>query len=330
MKKLLLICFISVASVQFALAQHFISLSGQFGEHSWVGDVPSATLSSSFGLGTGLGVSYELKVDHFLLSLGVTGNYSHSTFFSHEAVEKKWNDADLGGHTPTVDGVRGNFTYVYDFFKRQDAYQNVTVQVPLMLGGTWNKFYFLLGAKFETFTLWGKWNTSAAYNTYGAYDAILGEELRHMPEHGFFDKELTDEFSSSASFNLNVLASAEIGAWLVPEQKYSFSRAKTIYRVGAYVDCGALNAYDFSDSRAPYITPNQYVENNPDAMRKLELVDLLSTDARTDLVLPFELGVKFTVMFRLPAPVPCVICQEEKLKSRAAQGRILSDKKKSK
>lgn len=334
MKRLLLIGLICVASVHGALAQHYISLSGQLGEHSWVGDMPDAITNGSFGLGTGVGVNYELKYRHFLFSVGVSGNYSRSTLFSQQSFVQNANDADNSfGHKPTVDGVRGDFLYVYDFYRRKDNYSNVTLQVPLMMGGTWNKFYFLLGAKFETFSLWGDWNASAIFDSHGEYSSILGTSIAHMPEYGFYDYEKVEMPSAAASFKLNVLASAELGYWIVPQVYASTMHKSThnVYRVGAYIDCGALNAYEYDENLTPFVTP-VYDANNPTAMKDVELVDYLSTGSRGTHVLPLQVGVKFTVMFELPSKRPCVLCGEVAPNPRPARngGRIATENKKSK
>lgn len=329
MKRILLICLIGVASVQVALAQHFISLSGEFGEHSWAGDLPTVAIRSSLGLGAGAGVNYELKYRHFLFSVGAAGHYSRSTFLSPQLLTLESFDGDVTGHTSVVDGAHGNFLYVYDFYKRNDTYQNVTLQVPLMFGGTWERFYFLLGAKLESQTLFGTWQAKAEYNSYGDYDAIVGRTLAHMPEYGFFDEEVLEQEPADAYFHWNVLASAEVGAWIRPEQKYSFSRAKVVYRVGAYIDCGVLDSYDYSHLQEPFVTP-VYNAATPATMKDVELVDLLSTEARCGVVLPVELGVKFTVMFALPTKRPCVLCQDDTNvpSSTRKGGRIATDKKK--
>jgi len=343
MKRLLLICVICVACVPFTRAQllqhsaafqQFISLSGQFGEHSWTGDVPTATMHTSFGLGTGVGLSYELKYHHFLLSVGVTGAYTRSTFISKELTSMAANDGDNSGHTWTVPGVRGDFTYVYDFYKRKDMYSDVTVQVPLMMGGQWNKFYFLLGAKFQTESLWGVRQASTLFNSYGDYASIMGTTIAHMPEYGFYDNEEVKMDQEPAKFNLNVLASAELGWWIVPEI-YPYSHRKyipVVYRVGLYADCGAFNAYNYDEDLEPYKTPTSYNGANPAAMKNVELNDFIGSKARGELVLPAEIGIKFSVMFMLPTKTPCVLCNDARSKSagRNNQGRIALDEKKKK
>lgn len=335
MKRLLLIIFIGVASVPMALAQHYISLTGQFGEHSITG-VPDALARASLGFGTGAGINYELKVDNFLFSVGVAGAFSRSTFTSSHIKGFLTDDGDSNGHAPTVDGVRGEFFYTYDFYKRKDTYADLTLQVPLMMGGTWNRFYFLVGAKFQTFSLWGNWKSSAEFNSYGEYSSIMAPRLDHMPDHGFYDGEKLEMPTANSKFKLNVLASAELGWWLAPEY-YPFSRRKNVpptWRVSAYVDYGVLNAYDYSAMLSPYKTPLVYNAAQPTQMRDdVQLLDLLATDARGEAVRPVEVGIKFTVMFKLPAPVPCVICQEMKAKPfthNHNHGRVTTDKKKKK
>lgn len=317
-----------------ALAQHYISLTGQFGEHSWTG-VPYAITKGSLGFGSGVGVNYELKVDNFLFSVGVTGTYARSTFTSSKLLSINMNDGDSEGHAPTVDGVRGDFVYTYDFYKRKDTYSNVTLQVPLMVGGTWNRFYFLVGAKYETFSLWANWKASAEFNSYGEYSSVMAPRLEHMPEHGFFDGEKLQQPAIKTSFMQNVLASAELGWWLAPEY-YPFSRRKNVpptWRVSAYVDYGVLNAYHNFYYDLPvklYSHKAQYEAENPAKMKEVGLGDMLYTHDRDKVVHPVEVGIKFTVMFKLPTPVPCVICQETKakpFKHNHNHGRVTKDKK---
>ncbi|MCQ2335323.1 MAG: hypothetical protein MJZ89_05740 [Paludibacteraceae bacterium] len=339
MKRLFLLITICVASANISLAQHYISLSGQVGEHTWFGNIPCAQYAS-FGYAGGLGVNYELKYYHFLLSTGVHANISRSSFKSQNdfAFGVPYDgDAYEHGSAGKLDSIGNEFIYNYTFYNRQDQYTNLELQVPVMFGGQWNNFYFLLGAKLSSHTLWGQWNSVALFNSRGIYDKNF-TPFENLEEYGFFRDATTpkfkeqysiiDEFNKdanttkareSARFNWNVLASLELGYTSDNLESFSPKSHKVMhyrYRIGAYLDYGVLDG--FANLQKSATVAPEYDYTKPAIMRdKLVLNSLVASDERKHRadgtptsIHPIQLGVKFTFMFQMPQKKPCPFCKE--------------------
>ena len=132
-----------------------------------------------------------------------------------------------------------------------------------------------------------------------------------MPEHAYFSNYQMS-VKNSFAFNINALASVELGMRLGDNYKMtgfgSQQKQKIQYRVAVYADYGILNA--LSAASAPlYSTPTVY--NEADMISELRMTDLLHSAARSDRVVPLQVGVKFTVLFRVGDPKKCVICEED-------------------
>ena len=82
------------------------------------------------------------------------------------------------------------FTYIYEIQDRHDQYNNLAVQVPLMIGVQHRKFYMLVGAKFVANVL-TRAHTTAIVNTFGRYtdpnNQLIYDDFRNMPDYQFFE-----------------------------------------------------------------------------------------------------------------------------------------------
>lgn len=308
-----------VVSVQGVLAQRYIGLSANAGEHSWLGTLESGKLSGSYGAGGGLGFHFEAQRNHFLFTFGVQGNVHHSVFGSEEQVSFWADDGDPQiAHSYNPSGIYGNFTYQYDFYDRKDQYTNVVVQVPLMFGGQFGHFYFLLGAKLQTMTLWGQASAKAMFNSRGIYAGMYPgasgvRAFEHMPEHGFFDEQPIAPQKMGAKFNLNALAAGELGYTTTSRSflsKTSGRMRQYQMRVGAYFDYGLLNDCEYRPDGPAYTTPTYNAATASEDMKNVQMIHLLASANRAEIIRPMQVGVKFTVLFQLPQPKMCVICEQ--------------------
>ncbi len=297
--KFILSLFVVLLGTQatWAAVDHFVTVTGQVGEHSWITTTEVVNSNSSFGIGGGVGVHYELQQKHFLFTAGADINPSYS-IFSLRPYQTSFDD---------VDTENDAMTYTYYFDERKDAYTNLAVHVPVLVGGQFDKFYFLVGAK-VSLSMFGRSSATAVVRSEGAYKQFIGT-FRDMDEHAYFSDYLAAN-KAPLSFNFNVLASAEIGLRLGDGYKatgFGYKEKRKIqYRIALFADYGVLNAVA-TGSNQLYITPQRF--NEEDMSSGIILNDLLLSEARPNSVNPLQVGVKFTVLFKVGEPKKCVICR---------------------
>lgn len=250
----------------------------------------SPVTSHGTGGAFSLGFDYRLQAGHFLMNTGVGAAYLRSSFPVIDGRVELPNSIDQDGY---------DFTFVYQFSGRNDAYSSLELQVPLLFGASFptsagrvgGSVYFLLGGKF-TFTPWLQSHTSLQVSSYGDYPQFL-DPFTGMPEHQFFDARplestITMHYSPSApsalavpnsvqnplaltTYNLlpiNVLASAEVG--------YSFAFASKgskehLLRLALFADVALLNSFPLYTSLSPL--------NSSGSSRPLNPLPLIETPA---------------------------------------------------
>ena len=302
-----------LSSAMQAKVNNYVGAYANVGEWSLL---PSdSKYSASFGVAGGLGCLYELqagpayKTTRFLLDLGV-GVHSGMTMFSpnNNMTVELLNQRDLQGD---------EFDYIYELTNRHDQYNNLALQVPLMIGVQHKKFYMLAGVK-VTSSLQTKAHTTANLNTYGRYADF--DDFRNMPEYQFFS-DWAVEKTADAKLNLNLDASVEIGGRLglvTDASGFDVPKRKVECRLAAFLDYGVLDIHKAKTLPAintPMVydinpaSPN-YVYNTKTMVNNVEVNDIMSTNDFAKSVHNFMVGLKFTVLFQLPEPGQCVICRD--------------------
>lgn len=269
----------------------------------------------SFGVAGGVGALYELQVGPmqkttrflFDLGLGATGGMtSYILSGTQEAVlENQW---DLDGDP---------FSYVYGLQKRRDRYNDIAINVPLMIGVQHKKFYMLAGVKLYAH-VWTKTQSLATLDTYGRYTDI--PDLRNMPEYQFFTGRSVSS-GIKTNLNLDVDLSFEIGGRIgevVDAVGFDVPKRKTEYRLAAFVDYGLLDLHKAGNLQ-PLVTADKYdtdpaspnyVYHTTTMVDNLVMNDIMSTTDFAKAVNNLMVGLKFTVLFQLPEQGTCVICRD--------------------
>ena len=67
--------------------------------------------------------------------------------------------------------------------KSRDLAHMVNLNIPLLVGGEWGRFYFLVGPK-VSLNLYGSTSSVAQITTYGEYDRYY-DDFYDMPNHQF-------------------------------------------------------------------------------------------------------------------------------------------------
>lgn len=317
----LLIAVLFSGAIQ-AKVNNYVGAYGFLGE--WTLRPVESDYRPSLGVAGGAGFMYELQAGkayhpaRFLFDVGV-GAWGGMTSYaqSSDMTVELFNQLDLQGD---------RFDYVYEVKNRHDQYKNVSIQVPILFGFHYHRFYMMAGAKINT-AIFTKAYTSADITTYGRYADI--PELRNMPDYQFFnDAKLNG--SAKTSLKLDVNLSLEVGGRLgvVTEASgYDVPKHTIECRLAGFIDYGLTDLHS-NETKAGFTAPQIY-DTNPSSpsyvyqttsmVDNLQVNDIMSTaKINTDgSTVPFAkavnnlmVGIKFTVLFQLPEDKKCVICQD--------------------
>lgn len=300
---LAILSLLSIAST--AQVNSYVGVWGEVGEWSLMPQ--QSTYSSSLGVAGGLGVLYDLQYKHLIFDIGVGANYGLTGYNvvanQNQTLE---NQMDLQGDI---------FDYVYQVRERKDQYTNLMVQVPIMIGGQWGRFYCMAGVK-AGISLLTNSHTKAMLTTYGDYHVF--DPFTNMPEYQFFDA-LPLNKTIRSNFNFNLDASAEIGArlgYIQTARGYDVRKTTTQYRLALFCDYGLFDLHKAGNLEsltvpAAYNAVEAY--GTTTMVDQLTTNDVMSTRDFAKAVNNLMVGVKFTVLFELPQPKNCVICRESQL-----------------
>ena len=292
-----------------AQVSHYLGAWAQGGEYTYRAtlDRQAFDMKSSLGGGGGLGFVYEMRAgDHFLLDVGVGGNSAWTRFKVPDRQYILHNMLDSEGEV---------FNYIYDVKHRRDAYWVTSVQVPLLLGGQWGRFYFLAGAKFDM-ALMSTSTMVAEVSTIGEYKQYI-TPLHNIPAQGFKDN-MPFVQKQLVAFKPNVTASVELGCRLgdiYKEKGFDVPSQKVQYRIAVFADYGLLDPHVATDSPLMHV-PATYSVKDP--LEGLTAYNVMSSKEVNDIKGIFTtlmVGVKFTVLFQLPKSKNCVICREQPFRS---------------
>lgn len=194
-----------------------------------------------WGEGASVGFDYRYRHGHFLLRTGVGVSWSQNSFTLANASVCLPNQTDQNGYP---------FSFMYDVRGREDTYMRLGAELPLMVGGEFGRFFFLVGAK-------AKWAFRTTYEshmrltTWGDYPDFA-DPMRNMPTHQFFtDKPYEDK--GRVSLRPDVAASLELGAHL--------TEAPTRVSLSLFVDYGLLPLAE-GKGRALLSLPQRYNPND--------------------------------------------------------------------
>ena len=290
--------------------KHFVGLWAEAGE--WTLLPEKSNLGNSLGGGGALGFTYEMQASSFLFNIGVGGKAGYTVFNVDNSFQRYHNIKEPGGGP----GAWDLLYYDCKLDKRKDGYMDVAVQVPVLFGGQWGRFYFLGGVKADISML-TRTRVSGEISTDGQYKEF-DIPFRDMSEHGYFSGEAFTS-KGSTSFRLNLDASFEIGArlgYIQTGSGFDVPKSKTQYRIAAFVDYGLLDIHN-AQNKVAIAFPTDFTDTQvPEPI----VADILSTADVAKAVKNLFVGVKFTILFEMPTPGHCVICRDSQLPYRPAGG----------
>ena len=299
-----------------AKVSNYIGASAQVADWSLM--PAQSQYGTSFGVIGGAGFVYELQAGkkysdtQFLFDLGVGAWGGMTSFIQGSNIRVELTgQRDLNGDA---------FDYIYELKNRRDQYNNIAVQVPLLVGFQHKAFYMLVGVKFDA-SIFTKAHTRTNLSTYGRYSdfGIIGVNPA-MPEYQFFENEKLHT-KADASLKLNMAISLELGGrigLLTSDVGYDVPKRKMEYRLAGFIDYGIPDIHT-TRTLEPFATPTlydtnpsseNYVYNTRTMLDNTRMNDLMSTNGFASKVNSLMIGLKFTVLFQLPETGRCLLCYD--------------------
>lgn len=304
---------VSISAQRYVEAKHFVGLNVEAG--GW-GLLPGggSNLKTAFGPGAELGFVYEMQRKHLIFQTGVGAEFGMGSFDSDSAGIFQLGAMDMHGE---------HFDYTYEFGPRKDTYYDLALEIPLLVGGQWNRFYFLAGPKMK-FHAYTRAHASGNFSTCGIYERF--DPFRNMPEYEFVDN-IEGEQTVGSSLNLDVALSAEVGFRLgeiYTGTGYDVPQQRTQYRLALFADYGLLNIHR-DGVKQPIETPMEYSHGH--MIDGVHFNDILSTVYAKGKLNSLFVGVKFTVLFQVGRGRQwCLICKENRRSARSGKGgKVMTD-----
>ena len=205
-------------------------------------------LEKSNGVGTGIGIGYRYAYKHLLIDVGLGCDYRYR-------VNQLTDISDI--EQPAVDEEGYDYMGLHTWSGRQNTWQNVGLNIPIMIGGEWNSVYFLVGAKLNV-NVWGRTQEKGKYSLAADYDRYM-DPFSGMSNHGYVTDEPYACAPTACSFSWDVRACAEVGYCLSGPASYSRTRSVSPrYYLGAYAEYG--------------IAPNNKIYNSLEVGAKLTIL----------------------------------------------------------
>ena len=180
---------------------HFgISIEGGF-SNLFLSSQPSVGLGKTtpwLGGGGGGSLFYELEYKHFLFRTGFGVDYTINT--------NRFSSPD---YTATIAEYPG-LTYHYTFPQYQETTHYGVGYVPVMLGGNFNKVFFLLGAKIGVLPFACSTQPKATATIWATDEDII-DPMEGLYTHQMQDYSFTGNTTKIDFNRLNVMASFELG-----------------------------------------------------------------------------------------------------------------------
>lgn len=271
---------------------HFVSVHADAGYsallHTIAGQQPAT------GMNTNIGVDYRLYHNALLFSAGVEGMY--------ELNANTLKAVDMYLPMRDTEGEVFNMHVLMD--KSSDMSHMVNVNIPVLIGGEWNRFYFLVGPKIAL-NLYGSTSSNAVYTTYGEYQKYY-DDFYDMPNHQFETNRRIESGLIDMRWNFNILAHAEIGGrigHMYEHKVFHLHPERVRMYLAAYMDFGMLNLHSANKTE---LTTFGYRETDQGVQFYIQPL-MLSSLAADAVFRNLNIGIKYTVAFEFEPPTKSFI-----------------------
>lgn len=278
---------------------HFVALHGDAGYstllHSIKGQPPAT------GLDANIGIDYRLQYNNFLFSVGAEGMYELNANLIGQLTET----------IPMLDTEGEQFDMQVQVDKSRDLTHMANVNIPILFGGEWKRFYFMVGPK-VSLNLYGATSSTAQVTTYGVYDRYY-DDFYNMENHQFVSGQQMSSATLPVKWNLNVMAHLEIGGrigHMFRHKQFRLNPDKVRMYLAGYADFGLLNLLNHKNGN-PLFT---YKETDEGV--KFFIQPLFTSDLANGVTLRnLNVGIKFTVAFEMPKHGKSYIYDYNRVKS---------------
>jgi outer membrane protein OmpA-like peptidoglycan-associated protein len=235
-----------------------------------------------------LGVGYEYKYDHFILHAGpefrIFSSQDNITFSTPYDVAMM------------ADGYHQTKHYTFTSTMRENHVIG-QVMLPVMVGGKWDKWYFLAGAKLG-YTVLGNYTQKSTITTtitdHDAYDPVWSDMVNHG---AVTDAPYASKGKNNYGFDVTLSAEAGVNInGLLSQEWNERNRARQyplFMRAGIFVDYGLMNL-----AKAPE-GPMAIVDESTVTTRSLHTSEWANGRMNSLLV-----GIKFTALLQMNKPQP--------------------------
>lgn len=272
----------------------------------------------SLGIGGDLGFGYELQYNRFLFDAGLSVSFDHIT--------SKIGDTTIVYRA--VDSEGDSFVYNHLYRNNKYAFNILNLNIPLLFGSRLgSNFYFLAGAR-VSLNFYGKALSNTLLTTSGYYDRYIGEFVS-LPNHYIFNDKPVEN-SRQFALAVDVAVGGEIGyifGSYTRETGFDVPRNNTQFRLSAYAYYGLLDSHPRSGGVKSFGPMFDYTGGGSEAINYVMNSVYLSTPAADAYINRLTVGLKLTVLFKMPEPKRCVMCEETIMPRRSGgSGRFEYDR----
>lgn len=263
---------------------HFVALHGDAGYSSLLHTMESRTPAA--GVNSNIGIDYRLQYNNFVFSIGAEGMY-------------ELNINHIGQLTETIkmiDTEGEAFDMHVQVDKSRDLTHMANVNIPILFGGEWKRFYFLVGPK-VSLNVYGATSSKALVTTYGEYDRYY-DDFYNMENHQFVSGQPMGSATLPMKWNFNVMAHLEIGGrigHMFRHKQFRLNPDKVRMYLAGYVDFGLLNLHSNRNGKPLF----DYQETDHGVQFYIQPL-LLSNMSDGVFFRNMNVGIKFTVAFEMP------------------------------
>ena len=270
----------------------------------------NASLTPLSGGGGGAALYYELQHGHFIFRTGFGFDASYNR-----------NRLIVPEHFATIEEYP-NMLLHYQFDRFEETTTYGIAYLPIHLGGSWNRFFFLAGAKIGVLPFDAQTTAEADVKIWAEDPDIIGP-IEDLPTHGLQTSTFTGQPYAYPTNPINAMLSLEMGINLdkpAPEPTKRMDREErwrelhrkrtlkelTHYRLSFFADYGFTDIRRYEPNPIPF--GNMLSEGGLVAFASVSDIQPYSMLGCAPLkqakLNNFMFGVKFAVQFEIPKRAP--------------------------
>jgi len=252
-------------------------------------------------------INYELHYNHFIFrtGFGVAYSVNENTYNAPEQIRQ-------------IDEY-STMQYHYQFSNFMEKTRWGTCYIPILFGGKYNSFYFLVGAKIGVLPFNTKVQSSTDVYIWGTDDDVINP-MEGLYTHDMGNYSFENQWNNTTFKSVNAMFSAEIGITLNDKeiirnkpltQEEAFKKQngkkklsdRLQYKFSLFFDFGITNMMDYKANEIPYYTESGVMpQGGLIDIPKVNVTNpysLYGYDPHKDAILNnFFCGIKFTLLYQ--------------------------------